>query len=329
MWKVLFGSLAFASACVSVYAGDTGTETQSRALAHYIMAVSHDLQGEHRDAAGEYERAAILNPKEALPHLHLAEHAIRNGLFDKAVVQLKTVLRLDPQNPQAHYMLALVYSSQKKYDLAAQEYEHILQTASKNEPGNLEIYMYLAQLYFSQGKYTQAIGQFNHIIAVEPDNVSANFLMGCSYLEINQRAKARTLFQKVLTLEPTQDGALNSLAYMYAQDGANLDEALKMVRQAIAIAPAEGAYYDTLGWVLFKKGMNAEAIAALQKAELYIQSPVIADHMGDVYKASGEFAMAHKSWRKSLDLDPQQPQVKAKLEELEKTQAKTQAKVQL
>lgn len=322
MWKVTAGLLVFVSACVlGVYAGDAQTQPNSKALAHYIMAVSYDLRGRTGDAVREYGRSIAFDPSEPLPHLRLAAYNIRDGLMDKSVDQLKTVLDLDPKNSQAHYLLALVYSGQKKYDLAAREYENVLKTASKHDPDNLEIHAYLAQLYYAQGKYPEAITQYERLVALQPDDVSANFYLGSAYLETAQRPKAKQLFQKVLTLEPEQDGALNSLAYMYAEDGVNLDEALKMARKAVAIAPAEGAYYDTLGWVLFRKGMNAEALLALQKAEVYVQDAVVYEHMGDVYKTIGEFALARKFWRKSLTLDPHQPQLQAKVEELEKTQA--------
>ena len=151
--------------------------------------------------------------------------------------------------------------------------------------------------------------------------MSANYLLGSCYLETGQRTKAKALLQKVLVLEPGQDGALNSLAYLYAEEGVNLDEALAMARKAVAIDASNGAYYDTLGWVMFKKGMNAEALLALQKAEAYVQDPIVYKHMGDVYKTIGEFALARKFWRKSLTLDSRQPQLQAKVEELEKTQA--------
>ena len=91
-----------------------------------------------------------------------------------------------------------------------------------------------------------------------------------------------------------------------------------MVRKAIEIDPANGAYYDSLGWALYKKGMYTEALAALQKAETYIEDEVLYDHIGDVYKALKEYALACKYWRKSLDLDPHQILVQQKIKELEK-----------
>ncbi len=39
------------------------------------------------------------------------------------------------------------------------------------------------------------------------------------------------------------------------RSGIHLDEAVRMIRKAIEIDPANGAYYDSLGWALYKKGM--------------------------------------------------------------------------
>ena len=322
MGRAVIGIVALAFVCLpGVYAGSNANEAKSKALAQYIVAVINDLNGKPKEAADGFERSIALDSSQYLPHLRLAAWYTRAGMLEQSVKHLKIVLNLAPQNSQAHYLLALVYSSQKKYDLASKEYEHILNIGSKNDPNNLEIYIYLAQLYFSQEKYPQAIEQFNRILEIQPDNVSANYFLGSSYLETGKRAQARKLFQKVLSLDPGHDEALNSLAYMYAEESANLDEAIKMARRAVGISPFNGAYYDTLGWGLFKKGMNAEALMALQKATGYVQSPIVYDHMGDVYKAVKEFALARKFWRKSLDFDANQPQVKAKIEESDNIQA--------
>ncbi len=176
-------------------------------------------------------------------------------------------------------------------------------------------------MYYSQGKYKQAIEQFQRILSIDPDNISANYLLGTACLETQQRPKAMQLFKEVLRLQPDNDEALNSLAYMYAEDEVNLDEGLRMARKAVDLDPSNGAYFDTLGWLLFKKGMNSEALLSFQKAEMYVHDSVVYEHMGDVYYAIKEFVLARKYWRKSLDLQPHQPQVKAKLEELEKLQA--------
>ena len=64
--------------------------------------------------------------------------------------------------------------------------------------------------------------------------------------------------------------------------------------------------------------MYAQALIALQKAQTYIQDPLLYEHMGDVYKAQKDFVQACKHWRKSLELDPHQNGIHQKIKELEK-----------
>ena len=295
---------------------------KSKALAHYIVAVVNDLNGDTQAAMGEYQKSVKLDQHQPLPHLRLGAYYARLGRLEEAVSQLKTAIKLQPNASQSHYLLALIYSSQKKYDSAAGEYEAILKLASDNNPTNVDIHAYLAQLYYALHKNLQALQELNQILQFQPKNVSALYLLGSVYLDLNEREKSKAEFRKILALEPDHDGALNSLAYMYAEDGVNLDEALKMARRAIELDPSSGAYYDTLGWVLFKQGFNAESLMALEKAQTYMADAIIYDHMGDVYKAVNEPALARKFWLKSLMVNSQQSQVSAKIEQLNKTSAR-------
>ncbi len=290
---------------------------ESKALAHYIMAAVHDLNGDAPGAIAEYQQSLRYDNQVVSVNLKLGGYYARLGRLDEAVKYLHKASRLPGEHPQANYLLALVYSSQKKFDLAAREYENILKDASFNQPDNIEVRMYLAQLYYSQEKNAQAIEQFQQILRIQPNNVDAQYLLGVLYHESQQEAKAKEAYRRVLVLNPKHDGALNSLSYILGTEGVSLNEALKMARQAIAIDPSNGAYYDTLGWVLFKKGMNAESLMALQKAENFLQDPIIYDHMGDVYCAVSEFALARKYWKKSLELNPKQAHILKKLGSLE------------
>ncbi len=109
--------------------------------------------------------------------------------LSQATAQLKAVTRLSPQEPQAHYLLALIYSSEHKFDLAASEYEIILKHAAQDDPANTDVYMYLGQLYYAQAKYPQAIEQFLKILDVDPDNTSALYLLGSVYADSDEHTK--------------------------------------------------------------------------------------------------------------------------------------------
>ena len=59
--------------------------------------------------------------------------------------------------------------------------------------------------------------------------------------------------------------AYNDLAWLYAEEQKNLDEALALTEKAIALDPEEGAYLDTRAEVLFRSGKVEEAIAIEEK----------------------------------------------------------------
>jgi tetratricopeptide (TPR) repeat protein len=300
------------------YAWGLSLDSKTRGLAHYIMAVCHDLNGESAQAISEYQKSVKFNGWEPAPRLKLGAYYLRLDRVSQAIFQLKTVIRLSPQDTQAHYLLALTYSSEHKYDLAASEYEVILKTAAQDDPANADAYMYLGQLYYAQQKYPQAIEQFLKILGVDPANTTALNLLGSVYVDSHDRSQAITIFRKILQIEPENSEALNSLGYMYADDGIHLDEAIRMIRKAIEIDPANGAYNDSLGWALYKKRWYAQSLMALQKAETNIKDEVLYDHMGDVFKALNEYSMASKYWHKSLDLNPHQILVQQKIKKLEK-----------
>ena len=297
------------------------SSVKAEALAHFIMGANAEFNSQPRLAQEEYRQAVKLSPLETPPRLKLAAYLIRFDALDEAINQLQAVTALEPANFHAHYLLALVYSAQKKYDLAAKEYETVLKDATLKNPLSIEVHAYLAQLYFAQHKMDEAIVQFQEILLIDPNHVVANYLLGSIFLDQNKLDKAVMHLQKALEGNPDHDGALNALAYTYAQQGVQLENAKKMILHAIDLDKTNGAYYDTYGWVLFKLQAYPESLMALQKAESLVQDPIIYDHLGDVYHKLNQLALARKAWIKSLQYDNNQDKVRQKLEGLDKMQA--------
>jgi predicted Zn-dependent protease len=112
---------------------------------------------------------------------------------------------------------------------------------------------------------------------------------------------------------------------MLADQGKELPDALKMIRQAVDLEPQNGAYLDSLGWVYFKTGQYTQAEENLRKAnERMNTDPTVHDHLGEVYEKTGKLKMAVAQWERSMteyagmlpaDADPEDVQkVQRKLE---------------
>ena len=73
------------------------------------------------------------------------------------------------------------------------------------------------------------------------------------------------------------------------------------------IEPGNPAYLDTLGWALFKQGTTEEAAEPLAKAAAVLTgNSVIQDHHGDVLAKRGRNAEAIAAWQRALAGDGEQ-----------------------
>ncbi|MBO4286628.1 MAG: hypothetical protein J5985_00490 [Kiritimatiellae bacterium] len=86
---------------------------------------------------------------------------------------------------------------------------------------------------------------------------------------------------------PKSASAKNFLAYHWAERGENLEEAHKLVNEALALEPANGAILDTKGWILFKLGRPYQALQFLLKAAEEERNSEIFQHAATVLRSLG------------------------------------------
>jgi tetratricopeptide (TPR) repeat protein len=92
-----------------------------------------------------------------------------------------------------------------------------------------------------------------------------------------------------------------------------------MIRRALELKPDDGYITDSLGWVLYQRGLQeleagnpegareavAGAVRELERAVvlLDVQDPIITRHLGDAYLAVSRFSDALEAYRLALELD--------------------------
>ncbi len=122
----------------------------------------------------------------------------------------------------------------------------------------------------------------------------------------NRPAEARARYEKVLAMDPMAAVAANNLAWIYAEDGGNLDVALGLAQTAKSRLANSSEVGDTLGWVYYKKGLPALAVPIFRDS--VEQSPTIAIyryHLGLAYAKNGDRNEARQALEQALHLDPQ------------------------
>ena len=118
--------------------------------------------------------------------------------------------------------------------------------------------------------------------------------------------------QEALALNPASIRAMNNLAFYYAENDGNLDEALNLAREAAKVGPEDGGHpmsLDTLGWVYFKRGNYSAALKTLTlAAKLLPDSPTVYYHLGMAYFGNRDNRDALKAFKIALKLSSNFPE---------------------
>jgi tetratricopeptide (TPR) repeat protein len=129
--------------------------------------------------------------------------------------------------------------------------------------------------------------------------------VGMIYENEKKYGEAKDYYIKALKLNPNFAPAANNLAYIYAEKGGNIDEALNLAQKAKEQVPDDPRISDTLGWIYYKKNVPSRAIVYLKEANEKIPNqPVIKFHLGMSYYKNENFDLAKKELNQALKIDP-------------------------
>lgn len=109
-----------------------------------------------------------------------------------------------------------------------------------------------------------------------------------------------SLLRDMMAAKPNDAHPLNALGFSLADRNIRLDEAKQMIEQAVALAPSDPFIRDSLAWVLYRLGDNAQALRLLESAYKAKPDAEIAAHWGEVLWVTGQTQQAGAIWREGL-----------------------------
>jgi tetratricopeptide (TPR) repeat protein len=214
--------------------------------------------------------------------IHYAAGMAYNAINDKetAIVHFKQV----PQDSK-FYQNSVIQISFLYRDLGKiREAINFLENLIKNIPDKPELILYLASFYEENEEFYKAEKVLKKAIEIDPKNIELHFRLGVVYDKWDKKDAAIESMKTVISLEPHNANALNYVGYIYAELGINLDEAERLIKEALKHMPDDGYITDSLGWIYYKKGRYKDALKLLKKAiDLAPDDPTILEHLGDVY----------------------------------------------
>src|SRR5262249_50741069 len=171
--------------------------------------------------------------------------------------------------------------------------------------------MSLTQLDSTEGKWDSARTRLKSVLAANSGNVLARFWLGIVEEIRGNHQDAIKHFQHVIEADPNHARALNNLAYMLADRSERTDEALKYAQKAQELVPNDPDYADTLGWVLYRKGLYSLAVRHLERAVAQPGSdPVCRYHLAMAYAKTDDSKRGLAALQAALEQNPRLPAAK-------------------
>ena len=161
---------------------------------------------------GAEERKAV--------YMEKAKSSIESGDLEKARIELKNVLQIDPKDGEAYYQLGKVYEQQKEYRKAFGNYLK----AEELNPELLENHARLGRIYLLlANEPDKAQEKIDLILSKEPGNSDGLLLKAAVMLRNNNTDEAINIAKNIVAQDPRHIESIAFLATLYMKDKKNKD----------------------------------------------------------------------------------------------------------
>lgn len=184
----------------------------------------------------------------------------------------------------------------------------ILNKQIQQSPDRHETHMVLGLVEWREHNWDSALKHMNRARELAPNRLDYLFLESVLLSEDGKWDQAEKGYLEVLSANSEFAPAQNSLGYLYANQGKNLDKARDLVEKAVQQEPSNASYRDSLGWVYFRTGQYNLARFHLEMAATLMKndsspSPEIYEHLGDVYHKLEMPLRALESYKEALRMN--------------------------
>jgi tetratricopeptide (TPR) repeat protein len=158
-------------------------------------------------------------------------------------------------------------------------------------------------MYAEGGDYSKAADLLQKSVEEYPDNVDLKYAQASIFEDQGKVDDALRALNGIVKSRPDDPAALNALGFTLADHFKSLSKARKLIERAHEAAPKNAAILDSLGWVLFRLGKDAEALPYLNEAYADDRGGDIAAHLGEVLWRQGKQDEAQRIWAQAAVVD--------------------------
>jgi tetratricopeptide (TPR) repeat protein len=261
-------------------------------------------------AEDQFRQVSEASPPDIRGFLGIQTVRLATGKSAQALQAMQDLVDKNPTNTAYRYQMANFQATAAGMEGAtnAAHAKHLIQQAADNykeilktSANSADVWMRLGVMQRELGQFDAALASFEQAGNADSKNAQAFLNRAMLFEALGNKTAAHDAYNKVLALQPENALALNNLAYLNADSGTNLDQAMTFAQRAKQKAPDNPDVSDTLGYVYYQKNLNAEAIRIFrQNVQDHPQNSMFHFHLAMALLKQGDKEGARQEATKAL-----------------------------
>ncbi|MGA7523056.1 MAG: tetratricopeptide repeat protein [Acidobacteriaceae bacterium] len=215
----------------------------------------------YHEAAAYLERASQADPKD-LPTLDILGRAYwREKNFTGVTTVFRRIMAVNPNSPEAHFMLGLADDIEYKEQDAVREFQAVLAA----DPDYPDVHQSLGLIDWRENKASAAEKEFSEELKHHPNDPVSSYMMGLILQKQGNTAQAIPYLREAVTVNPSYLAALFQLAQCYLAENQPA-QAVKPLERAAEVAPNDAQVHFVLGRAYSMTGRPADAARERNRA---------------------------------------------------------------
>lgn len=129
---------------------------------------------------------------------YLALEYQNTGMYDRAIVEYRRALQINPGNALMYYNIGTCYAKKERYDKAINALGKAIQT----DPNFVMAYYQLGTVYLLEGSFEEGVRELERAIEIEPRFADAYYTLALAYQSKGLGEEALRAFRKAVEMDP-------------------------------------------------------------------------------------------------------------------------------
>jgi tetratricopeptide (TPR) repeat protein len=214
-----------------------------------LAGKAHVERKDPQKAVMELKEAVLLDPQSEDAHFYLGYAYVLLNMGKEALAEFEEVLKINPENSMAKDAVAYLSGKSKvKYSENEKAMEHFNK----------------AEELFSRGKYREAVPEYEKALEYDPTFAKALVYLGDCYSALGDSEKAIECYEGAIKLDPKDRQARRFLGvtceklYDKTSDVKWLDKAIESFEAAVSIDPSYAMAVEDLARAKKKKAQRGQ-----------------------------------------------------------------------